>query len=251
MIEFFSKYRNLNKVLVIITSIAFIGGMVYTFGSNFGNIFSNYVVKVGDITFSESQYLKLLRRLKQEFPNLSEEELKKIVLSYLISRGLILDFAKKNNIYISNKFVKEFIAKNLLNTTNFDPQLFSNYAHKMGYSPEELFKNIKNDLLVEKVKFYLSQASYVTNLEAEALYQLDHAKRNFKILEITPLYFKVKINKKDIIDYLEQHPEKYANLLKKVVYYKKFSSKEDIDKIKKEILKLKNTSRSKLLRKYL
>ena len=244
MIEIFSRYKNLNKVLVIITSIAFIGGMVYTFGSNFGNVFSNYVIKVGDITFSKNQYLKLLNRLKQEFPNISQEELKKLVLTYLISRGLVLDFAQKNNIYISNKFVKEFIAQNLLNTTHFDPQLFSNYAHKMGYSPEELFKNIKNDLLFEKAKFYLAQAPYVTNLEAKALYQLDHAKRNFKILEITPFYFKVKINKKDIIEYLEKHPEKYSNFLKKTIYYKKLPVYNDVEKIKKEILRLKNSNTS-------
>ena len=241
MIEFFSKYKNLNKVLVIVTSIAFLGGMVYTFGSNFGDIFSNYVIKVGDITFSKNQYLKLLNRLKQELPGASQEELEKLALTYLISRGLALNFAQKNNIYISNKFVKEFIAQKLLNTTYFDSQLFSNYAHKMGYSPEELFKNIKNDLLLEKVKFYIAQASFVTNLEAKALYQLDHAKRSFKVLEITPLYFKIKINKKDIIDYLEKHPENYSKFLKKIVYYKKLPINNDVEKIKKEISNLKKS----------
>jgi len=241
VIEFFLKYKNLSKVLVIITSIAFIGGMIYTFGSNFSNIFSNYVLKVGDITFTKNQYLKLLHHFKQKFPNISEEELKKLVLTYLISQGLILDFAQKNKIYISNKFVKEFIAKSLLNTTYFDSKLFSSYAHKMGYSPEELFKNIKNDLLFEKVKFYLEQAPYVTDLEAKALYQLDNAKRNFRVLEITPAYFKVEITKKDIIDYLEKNSDKYSNFLKKMVYYKKLPSNKNIEEIKKEILKLKKS----------
>ena len=111
----------------------------------------------------------------------------------------------------------------------------------MGYSPEELFKNIKNDLLLEKVKFYIAQASFVTNLEAKALYQLDHAKRSFKVLEITPLYFKIKINKKDIIDYLEKHPENYSKFLKKIVYYKKLPINNDVEKIKKEISNLKKS----------
>jgi len=247
VIEFFSKYKNINKILVIITSIAFIGGLSYTLGFNISSIFSHYAIKVGDITFSKYEYIRTYDRLRQKFSNLDEDTLKKLVLNYLITQGILLDFAKKNKIYISDDFVKEFIAETFLKSNVFSAEAFSKYAHQIGYSPSELFKEIKKELLLEKVKFYISQAPYVTNLEALALYQISFAKRNFKILELTPSMFKVKIRREDIIKFINSHKDGYENLLEKIVYYKVFPKSESLKKIKKEILFLKQDENYKKL----
>ena len=229
---------------VIIIVFVFWGVGVFTVGNR------NLIAKVNGIPITlqdyENYYNFELFKLKQTLGEVSQEELKKLnikqrVLNDLIRLKLINQKAKELGIKVSPEEVNYAIAQIPSFQVNgrFDYQRFLAVLQDVGVSPRFFKFLMKSDLLLQKLKLYLTSPVILSKKEVEDY--INFNKQNILITEgVLPLKAceaKVVITEKKLKSYYLAHRDLYKSPEKVKLYYLFLPFKAKVKVTDKEVEK--------------
>jgi len=224
MIEWMQTHRKWLVITIWIATIAFIGAGFVGWGQfQFGHKQSviakikNTEVTVQDV---QNEYNLLFQQFNQQFGgNLDEATAKKLGLDKLalqraIQNGILRQYAKDLGLYITDKELADYILKAFGSKKNYEL-----YLKNTGQTAESFEKNLRKQLLVEKLISLLNLKPSKTEIlsVASALYNADNI--NIKILKKSAI--KVDLSEEEIKKYYESHKNEFLSKEKyKIAYVK-------------------------------
>lgn len=160
----------ISKLFLALIAFSFIVGTAIMWGPgglNFG--VGNYVVKVGDITFTPKDLLLEINRLRNLYGDkLSKEELKRAALNNLMITALFAYLAERDKFFVSEEELKDFIRKQFSVNGTFRADYLERYLESVKLSPQEFKKTVETTLLANRYKTAVYSTSYANELTLEA-----------------------------------------------------------------------------------
>lgn len=246
------------------------------------------ITQVNSEPITQQQYQRMLQSIQyrsiQNKQNLSTSEIHKMAMKELINQALLIDFAKKNNLAISNNELEQRLAKTEAFQENgrFNKVKFIEVLRRAGFTPALFKENLKQDLLIEQIQSGISQSAFMTNHQLEQFLKLENQKRDIKwaVLDtikhknkqsVTPLeietYYEsskdkfmtpnqvsvnyVLLKRTDLMKNIEVSGEKIDSAYREYVRFQKDSYKPEYEKIELNFTDETRESQIKLTKKIL
>jgi peptidyl-prolyl cis-trans isomerase D len=185
--------------------------------------------------FSDA-YDRLLQRYQQQYKDQFTSEmaaqlkLKQQALNSLIDRQLMLDYARRYKLTVSDEELQARIAKMAAFQRNgsFDPRLYRQLLSYNHLTPAEFEFSLRDDLLIDKLRQLFSSGAKVSSEEVEQLYRRQKEKISLDMVKLDPQDFvaAVKVNEKDLEDYFADHREDFRVPEKRDVVALKIDSRD-------------------------
>ncbi len=195
-----SKYPWILKFLILGIAIAFIGGMGW-YGYEASQ--PNAVASVGPYIVTKQEYLRAKQRyyrlyrdqLKQE--DIKDETLQQLAIDGLVTNKSWLVLANEFGLVVSPQELHDAI----VNQTNFqkdgvfDPKYYQRLLAANRMKPKEYEEQRRSDLLIEKARLLVSEATTLTPAELKevtdlnARQTLDGAEPDLKVFEQIKMQF--------------------------------------------------------------
>ncbi len=163
------------------------------------------------------EYSNVVDRFKSQFGEnfrkfISEEDLKRITLSRLITRKLLLQVAKKEGFKVSDWAVAKFIEGIPAFQVNgtFSERIYKSFLRANRLTPKAFEDRVREDLLIQKVLTAVDYSPSVTDFEVKRLYKQVYGKRRFRYKLFPLKNFKVKVSLKEAKDYYEKNKELFS-----------------------------------------
>jgi len=184
-------------------------------------------------------YLKVFLRYPAELmPNaetLKQEGWRRIVE---------INQAEKDGITVGKQEIRQAIEKLIFGKVgSFNPTAYNNFVHKIGgtMTPREFENHIREELMIEKVKRYLSSAAIITDDDLQQTYDIENTL--IKIAYV-PFYYKdfskgqiVSTNEIEEFFYTNQENFRVPQITNDVVSSEKVSEYKPFEAVKAEIKK--------------
>jgi len=185
--------------------------------------------------FSDA-YDRLLQRYQQQYKNQFTSEmaaqlkLKQQALNSLIDRQLMLDYACRYKLTVSDEELQGRIAKMVAFQRNgsFDPRLYRQLLSYNHLTPAEFEVSLRDDLLIDKLRQLFSSGAKVSNEEVEQLYRRQKEKISLDLVKLDPQDFvaAIKVSEKDLEDYFTTHREDFRVPEKRDIVALKIDSRD-------------------------
>ena len=195
-----AKYPWILIGIIFVIALAFIATMGW---DGFGNSQSNVVASVGQYDVTKQEYLRAKQRysrlyrdqLKQE--DVKDETLQQLAIDGLITNKAWLVLADKFQLVVSAQELHDAI----VNQTNFqkdgafDPKYYQRLLAANRMKPKEYEEQRRSDLLIEKARLLVSEATTLTPAELQevtdlnARQTLDGAEPDPKVFEQIKMQF--------------------------------------------------------------
>lgn len=243
MIEFIRRYVTSIFLKIILGAIIIV--FIFWGIGNFSSQRKNVVAKVNNVEIDailvEKAYRKLYNHYQQLFRgNLPKEILDKIdlrrqALDQVVKMEVIQQSAKKLGIYITPEEIHQEITKFKefhINDT-FNKELYLKTLESVGITPIEFEEEIKQKLIIDKLRILLGTSIYITEDEIKNLYQYENEEITFSYIELTTNDIKDKIivTSEDILKYYEKNKEKYKTEPKIKIRYIEFLNDDFIKEV--------------------
>lgn len=168
--------------------------------------------------FSDA-YDRLLQRFKQQYkdrfnPEMAAQfKLKQQALDSMIDRQLMLDYARKFKLNVSDEELQTTIAKMAAfqNNGSFDPRLYRRLLSYNHLTPAEFETSLRDDLLLDKLRQLFGSGAKVVSQEVDQLYRQQKEKISLDMVRLDPQKFAaaIKVDKKDLPAYFAAHKEDF------------------------------------------
>ena len=218
MITFMQKNKKYLVVTIWVSVIAFVGASFVGWGSvdlNFSR--SNSVAKVGNLSVTKNEfqrrYSEVFNILSQNNGGALDEEtalqlgVDKAVLGELIRKKLLLNYAHEIGFGVSDLEVANYINQQfgLLKDGTFDKDTYSMFLKQIGMTASEYEKNIKDEILVNKVfsLFNLKNNEEELELYSSSIFMQDLL--GVRVLEIA----NAKVTELEIKEFWENTKQDY------------------------------------------
>lgn len=230
MLEIFRRLSQnpIFKILlaILIFSFIYLGVNEFITGAS-----REYVAVVGgDNYIYTDQFLeekqKQIKKLRQAYPQLTDQELKylninKNIVNNLILKKLLELESKSLGILISDEVViNQIKSDNYFKNKegNFDPQLFKNILAYNQISQKEFVTQLKNEIAANIITQTFSSSINVPNMLAEMVYRYNAQQRSATI--ITANYSKTyNPTKEEIENYYNEHISQFSTMEKRDVEF--------------------------------
>ncbi|MBE8215026.1 MAG: hypothetical protein HAW62_01655 [Endozoicomonadaceae bacterium] len=142
------------------------------------------ITLVNNESITQQQYQRVLQSVQHQFAqkkqNLSPDKMHQLTMKELINQTILIDFAKKNDLMISDNEVDQKISKIEAFQENgrFKRENYIDVLRRAGYTPASFRDNLKRDLLVEQVQSALTQSFFITDNQLDYFLKLENQKRN-------------------------------------------------------------------------
>ncbi len=184
---------------------------------------SGIIAKVNGIEINEQEFVQLYseqaENLRQQFPDLNEEQLKSMgfanfVLESLIVRTLLQEEAKRTGISITPKELLEIIATFPFAKGadgKFSKEVYLAALKNAGQSPKAFEENLANQMLEEKFRQFFANFSYTSPDLAKQMYDYQLSERAFEayLVEIAPLVDSVEVSEETLKELYEKTKATY------------------------------------------
>ena len=185
--------------------------------------------------FSEA-YDRLLQRYQQQYkdqfsPEMAAQlKLKEQALNSMIDRQLMLDYASKFKLTVSDEELQARIAKMAAFQNNgaFDPRLYRQLLSYNHLTPADFEKSLRDDLLLDRLRQLFSSGAKITGQEVEQLYRQQKEKISLDMVKLDPQKFSsaIKISDKDVSTYFTAHREDFRIPEKRNILAVKIDSRD-------------------------
>lgn len=175
MIELIHKYPILIKILLTVTTVAFVG----TGGYFLGQETARYVARVEDEKITVDQLQRAVYNLEDFYRkiyqgNVPDElfkniDLNKMALDQLIERKVILVSADRMGLGVGDNEVADAVRKNPSfhdAQGNFSKQAYTEVLRFNNLTPKDFEQSLREDLLIEKFRDLVSDSVMVTDQDA-------------------------------------------------------------------------------------
>lgn len=185
---------------IFIIAIAFIATMGW---DGFGNSQSNTVATVGQYTVTKQEYLQAKQRyyrlyrdqLKQE--DVKDETLQQLAIDELVTSKSWLVLADEFGLVVSSQELHDAIVNqaNFQKDGVFDAKYYQRLLAANRMKPKEYEQQRRSDLLIEKARLLVSEATTLTPAELQevtdlnARQTLDGAEPDLKVFEQIKMQF--------------------------------------------------------------
>ncbi len=138
---------------------------------------------------------------------LSKKQAESEALKRLLLRTLLLDAAEKEGFKVSDWAIAQRIASFPVFQKNgtFSKKLYKSWLKQNRLNPETFEKEVKNDLLIEKLQTIVESTPYVTDKEAKLFYKTAFGKRKYEYQIFKTDTNSVKINRKEINEFYNKN----------------------------------------------
>jgi len=235
MIEWMQTHRKWLVITIWIATIAFIGAGFVGWGQfQFGHK-QSVIAKIKDTEVTiqdvQSEYNLLFQQFNQQFGGRLDEAtakklgLDKLALQKAIQNGILRQYAKDLGLYVTDKELASYIIKAFGTKKNYEI-----YLKNTGQTAESFEKNLRKQLLVEKLISLLNLKPSKTEVlsVASALYNADNI--NIKILKKSAI--KVDLSEEEIKKYYEKHKNEFLSKEKYKIAYVKIPLEINVSKEK-------------------
>jgi peptidyl-prolyl cis-trans isomerase D len=249
MITWMQRHKKWLITTIWISTIAFVGaGFVgwgsYDFGKTGGDIakVGNTTVKIKDV---QNQYQNLYSQYKkmfgEQFNNEMAKSLKLEDAAYdnAITNAMLLNYANELGLIVTDKEVAKELVKinSFMKDGKFSKEIYIKVLSQNRTTPVEFENNIKQDLLINKVKSLISKFTQTTQTEVKDIQSVLFALDKLKIKIIDQDKINITINKTDLKKYWEENKANYLSDELYVIERYILNISNDSKKSKKEALK--------------
>ncbi len=168
--------------------------------------------------FSQA-YDRLRQRYQQQYKDLFNAEmaaklkLKEQAMNGMIDRQLMLDYARRFKLTVSDEELQTSIAgmAAFQNNGSFDPRLYRRLLSYNHLIPAEFELSLRDDLLLDKLRQLFRSGAKVSNEEVEQLYRQQKEKISLDMVKLDPQKFSsaIKVNGNELSDYFAAHREDF------------------------------------------
>jgi peptidyl-prolyl cis-trans isomerase D len=229
------------KVALFAIVIVFIfwGGYSYTEkkASRIATVDGSYI----GIMEYQNAYSNLLEQMRrqygQQFSSQMAEafNLKEQALNQLINRRVLLAQAHQLELTVSREELQQAIVAYPAFQTNgrFDPVRYQQTLQYMRLTPQEFEASQHEDLLINKLAFFITRGVKVLPEEVLAYFHYTQDKVNLAYLQIEPEEFidQVKVDEEALKDYFQEHREEYRLEAKRNVVFVRFSPQDYLQEV--------------------
>ncbi len=220
MFEFIRKHKETFAIVSGIVTAAF---FLWNFAA--GNITSlfgkseNCVANVDDQCISIADFRRMAMRTNQPLtPALKEE-----ILNSLIDDDLLYEQAKKEGFTVSSKEVADVISKDPSFQVNgkFNFDRYKAVLMEAGYTPETYEAFVKKQLLIQKYTLFITNASYVSDIELQSANSINNTILDGKAYIIDPneININYKPTEQEIEDYYNTHKDEFKAISASSIVY--------------------------------
>jgi len=261
-----SKIRKNMRVFSLplwIVAASFVGTIFLVWGrGSVGGPSANEVATVNgkpiDLIEFNMEYNILVKELKNRFgesynKQFPDKEIKRAALQRLVNEELLIQEAQRLGIKVSDwavaKEIKSlpFLQKN----GKFSENLYYQYLESQRLTPKVFEEKIRRILLIEKLLTLVNNSPSVTQTELENLYRKTFGKREFKYKIFRLSDFKVKVSKKEVENYYNQHKELFKEKTAEKAFVVKVSkSQKDAKEFAKKLYSLAKEGKTEELLKF-
>ena len=233
MLQIIRKNLKHLSILVWIGVAAFVIAGAFLFVSGPFHMGKDVVAKVNKTTITVSDFQNTYRHLyhfySQLFPNLTDENLKKLnlkqkALDMLINRALLIQEAEKRNIKATDEEVQKAIENMSVfwdKPGHFSQQRYFAILKMNGIQPRDFEASRRTDIIIDKLKNSVASKVFVSDNEIKNYIdenytpiRLDYVKLDRRLLARD-----IKIQTKDIKSFYHEHKNIFRVPVKiKVVY---------------------------------
>ncbi len=228
--------------MIIATFIFMIPGMSGTGGA------VNAAAEVGSSTVSLREYDDQLRAMRSQYqkmfngeiPPVFEANIKNQVLESLIQAEVMTQFAKEQNIVVSNLEVADFLRTEIpafQEDGRFSLSLYNNYLDAVRLTPSSFEKRVYSDILRQKIQGAFSVAFNKTQTEKQLLSEAKAVKLRLKYIKLNTDLFdsQSEVSDVDATEFLKGSNN--LTELKSFFDSNKANYKEDFESLKADIAK--------------
>lgn len=229
-------FRNQKKILSIflwIVIASFIGTIFLVWGVGERGKQKTYAIKINDHVVSYAEYKKNYEDISKTFKQIFGAEMDpKIVtqqvVDEIISRYLLLDEANRLKIPVTDIELLEELKKIPAFQTNgqFDKNRYIEVLRLNGLTPELFENDTRVNILLSKMKGFISSTVYVSEEEILKEYKYRNKIAEISYVQISPDLFKsqVKITDEILKKYYEKNKNSFIEPVKINAKYIEFSS---------------------------
>tara|TARA_Y100000590_G_scaffold446298_1_gene579793 strand:- start:1187 stop:3061 length:1875 start_codon:yes stop_codon:yes gene_type:complete len=197
---------------------------------------SKLAAKVGNQKISLEEFYNKFGRKVQEL-NLStgdqltiqeahEQNIDKLIINDLVYEKMVLEFANRNKIYITDNILKETIKSlpQFIGTNGkFSEQLYKN-SIKRNFSSEEEFLNELTFVYINSLLFENFKSGDMTNQKIiELLYEYEGEERSIKYFIFNDKNITIETSEDDVKKYYNENKSKYLTDEKRTIEYLSFN----------------------------
>ena len=197
---------------------------------------SKLAAKVGNQKISLEEFYNKFGRKVQEL-NLStggqltiqeahEQNIGKLIINDLVYEKMVLEFANRNKIYITDNILKETIKSlpQFIGTNGrFSEQLYKN-SIKRNFSSEEEFLNELTFVYINSLLFENFKSGDMTNQKIiDLLYEYEGEERSIEYFIFTDEKITVETSEDDVKKYYNENKSKYLTDEKRTIEYLSFN----------------------------
>ncbi len=224
-------------LILICVPFALWGLQNYTDGGQ-----ENAVVIVGDKEFVQRDVSQAYAQFKQQYAErqIPEEILKKQAVEKLIRDELLLQHVTAENLSVSDKTVRGFIASLPYFQVNgkFDKKQYETMLGQQGMSSAQFVNRIRKALLMEQYQKSVTDTSFVSEQAIERFFKIQNQSRKIEYATIKVKPVNTEPSAEEINTYYQQNAETFQTAEQVSIEYVELSLPElmeDIDPTEAQI----------------
>lgn len=185
------------------------------------------VAKVNGEAITQQQYYNglqmLQRRMAQQQTQIDPSQLHQTVMSGLIEQAVMLSYAKKYHMVVSEQEIDGLITSMPAFQTEgkFDQQRFISLVRNAGMTPLSFKESMKNDILLSQTQSAIARSAFITPAELKSFSSLEQQKRDFQwaTISLSQLEKQQKVSDGDVSTYYKAHQNNFMTPEKVSVNY--------------------------------
>jgi peptidyl-prolyl cis-trans isomerase D len=181
------------------------------------------VAEVGGVKITQSQfrsayerYYAQLRQLQGDSFNadeLHQAQMREAVLKNLVQDLLLKQYARKVGYRIDDAALREYlqVLPYFQDNGHFSAERYRSVLASIGQSPQQFETQQRQQLAIEQMRGAVLNSAFITPLQAQAAWQLEHQSRVFSYVVFDPAkeISAVSVSDDQVKQYYEQHKNDY------------------------------------------
>ncbi len=226
MLKSMRSKRNALKWTLVLVIAAFIGFIFVEWGmGRTGRELSDTtILKVNSRTYSQQNFLRLFRQLYNNYKNQYKDKfsmnlavqmnLPETVLQQMVNQAIIENEAKELGLTVTDRELSDAIQK--IPQFQRDGKFigieeYKSFVFQMGFTVTDFENDVRNYLLAEKVRDYVTAGAIISKDKLWLDYQKenDQAKVEFLQLNLSDLKNETKIDEEELISFYEKNKQEF------------------------------------------
>ena len=189
---------------------------------------SKYVIMINNKKIYKEQYDTMKKIVTMQLYRTMGGHLNEFVLEKLIEEELLLEFAKKSNLTVSEKEVNNFIEniEYFQEDGKFDKVLYIQIISNFNFEEKEYKKYIKNILLMEKVANLLAPYLSVSDEDIK-MFSEKNQETKISYMKFFPKQDEIKVNSKEVNNYIKKNKKLIKEYF--IKHKRKFSHEDEVE----------------------